>query len=55
MLTFSSETPDPGFTYRREDKYHHHYSVSQQVDGNRVMEITKENQELVHMKVECFL
>jgi hypothetical protein len=54
MFTFSSEAPDSGFTYRREDKYHHH-SVSQQADGNRVMEITKENQEIVHMKVECFL
>jgi hypothetical protein len=54
MLKISSETLDSGFTYRREDKYHQH-SVSQQVDGNSVMEITKENQETVHMQVACFL
>lgn len=54
ILTFSSETVDSGFTYRREDKYHQH-SASQQVESTRVVEITKENQEIVHMKVVCFL
>jgi len=42
MLTYSFETLGSGFTYHREDKYRQN-SVCQQVDGNRVMEITKEN------------
>jgi len=54
MPTFSSEALDSGFTHRREDKYRQ-ISVSLQVDGNRVIEITKENQEVVHMEVVCIL
>jgi hypothetical protein len=42
MVTYSSKTLGSGFTYHREDKYCQN-SVSQQVDGNRVLEITKVN------------
>jgi hypothetical protein len=40
MLTFFSDTLGSGFTYGKEDKCCQH-SVSQQADGNRVMEFTK--------------
>jgi hypothetical protein len=53
MLRFFSYTKDSAFTYSKEDKYCQ-LSVSQQFDGNRVMEFTKENQEIVKMIVVCF-
>jgi hypothetical protein len=49
-LIFSYEAIYSGFTHSIEDKCRQN-SVSQQADGNRVTEITKENQEAVHMEV----